>query len=322
MTTFRTYRRSDLAALVEAWNCSWEHCSFSAGTDFVPLTESDLLGRALDQPCFDPEGLLVAAQGDRISGFIHFGPVTNFWYQLSERRVVHDQGQIHAIVVPPSEPGLARDLLAAAADHLARRGARRLLLWPSWVQCTQPFYNGIAGAYEDPGLSCERPDLLAAAADQGFQPLARYATPELPLSPDRVSSLRREAQRLWDPLSGFALSVDTREVSSPFFPPRRMVRLACGLEVVATTAYGLWEEYTRAHGRRVYGITGVHVAPTWRGLGLGKLIVILALDAALAEGAEALHLHVYQDNKPAWNLYHRALGFQPRHEWATLLRKL
>jgi ribosomal protein S18 acetylase RimI-like enzyme len=57
-------------------------------------------------------------------------------------------------------------------------------------------------------------------------------------------------------------------------------------------------------------------------MGLGKLVMVLAMEAAAREGAQAIHLHVYRDNKPAWNLYHRALGFQPKYTWVTLAKEL
>ena len=87
-------------------------------------------------------------------------------------------------------------------------------------------------------------------------------------------------------------------------------------------AYGPWEEYTRQYRRKLFGITSVQVDPAWRGRGLGKLVMILATEAAREAGAEALHLHVYRANEAAWNLYHRALGFRPKWRWVTLAKDL
>jgi ribosomal protein S18 acetylase RimI-like enzyme len=85
-------------------------------------------------------------------------------------------------------------------------------------------------------------------------------------------------------------------------------------------AYGPWEEYIRQYRRQLFGITSVQVAPRWRGKGLGKLILIRALEAAVEAGAEAAHLHVWRENKVAWDLYHRAVGFRPKHTWVTLVK--
>jgi len=314
VTALRAYEASDLPGVVQAWNRA-----LAGGANFFPLTEDCFQARVARQPSFSPQGLLVAAQGDQVTGFVHFGPATNFWFDLAERQVTPGEGLIWALVAPPSDRPLAGDLLGAAMLRLREAGARRILLYPSWVQCTQPFYNGIAGGYEMPGISASREEALALAADQGFEPIAEYGTPEFDLSDgDRLAALRAEAVRIRLRMRDTGLEPRFREVTSAFFPPRRAAVLVRGTETIATTAYGLWGEYAQAHGRRLYGITGVHVATHWRGLGLGKLIVTLALEAALAEGAEALHLHVYRANAPAWNLYHRAVGFQPRHTWLTL----
>lgn len=318
MAELRAYRRSDLPGLAEVWN----EC-YAGGPNFVRVGEAGLRARVTDQPSFDPERLLVAANGEHILGFVHFGPRTSFWFRRADRSVDPTEGQIYVVVTRGPDPPLARDLLATAVARLAQAGARRALLGPSWVYGTQPFYNGIAGAYEFPGLTAERPELLDLAAEAGFSPLAEYATPELDLSDqEHLAALRAEAVALWRRARDWGLRQRPRPLISPFFPDRDSVELLRGSEIVATAAYGLWEEYARAYGRRLFGITSVQVAQHWRGRGLGKLIVIGAMEAAIEARAEALHLHVWRDNQVAWNLYHRALGFQPKHTWVTLARSL
>ena len=94
------------------------------------------------------------------------------------------------------------------------------------------------------------------------------------------------------------------------------------LETIAMTALGPWPEYAREYGRRLFGLTNVQVSPRWRGKGLGKLVVIQAIEAAREAGADGVHLHVWKDNRVAWDLYHRALGFRSRYTWVTLARTL
>lgn len=318
MRRLRAYRQDDLPALVDCWNRA-----FAGGPNFTTLTEKDFLDRVDRQPSFDPEGLLMAVDGERAAGFVHFGPFTNSWYSLPERRAGPEEGQVWALVAPGSDRPLMEALLEAALERLSKAGASRVFFYPSWVQCTQPFYNCIAGAYEMPGLSSGRVELLALLAENGFEPIADYATPELDLL-DRahLSKLREESARIRQRMEGTGIRPQLREVTSAFFPPRRVIELVWGLETIAMTAFGPWEEYAREYKRQLYGITGVQVTRAWRGMGLGRLIMILAMEAAIKEGAEGLHLHVYQDNRPAWNLYHRALGFQPKFTWLTLAKQL
>jgi len=117
-------------------------------------------------------------------------------------------------------------------------------------------------------------------------------------------------------------AVRVRTLRPTFFLGRRAVTLRRGPDVIAITAYGLWEEYARQYGRSMFGLTSVQVDPAWRGRGLSELVMLLAGQAAREAGAEALHLHVYRANAPAWNLYHQALGFQPKWRWVTLGKEM
>jgi ribosomal protein S18 acetylase RimI-like enzyme len=318
VTALHTYRSDDVAAMAEVWNEA-----FAGGPNFVRLQPADLRRRVIDQPAFDAKGVLVAARGDRTLGFVHFGPRTNHWSRHSERAVDRSEGHIYALVAPESERALSGDLLAAAVEGLHKAGARRVLLGPSWVHGTQPFYNGIAGAYEMPGISARRRGLLELASEHDFKPTAEYGTPELDLLDGECGArLTADAEPLWERAREWGLHRTERHVRSDLFPPRTLVELGRGHQTIAMTAYGLWPEYEREYGRRLFGLTNVQVAADWRGRGIGKLVVICALEAALKAGAEAAHLHVWRENAPAWNLYHRALGFQPRYTWLTLAKEV
>jgi ribosomal protein S18 acetylase RimI-like enzyme len=187
----------------------------------------------------------------------------------------------------------------------------------------QPFYNGIAGGYELPGLSVTREALVTLAEARGYRQVAEYGTPELDLSgDDPLHRLADATRELRAKASRWGLRAISRQLEQRYFPRRTFVELVHGWETVATTAYGLWPEYLRHCRRRLHGLTSVQVAAGWRGRGLGKLIVIEAMEAAKRDGAEGVHLHVWRGNETAWNLYHRALGFQPRHRWITMEKRL
>ncbi len=318
MTELQTYRKHYLPGLAETWNRT-----FAGAPNFVHLRPADLLRRVVNQPSFHPTNLLLASHGEGVRGFVHFGPRTNSWSSPSEPRLDPAEGQIYVVVAPESDRPLMRDLLAAGVDRLAQAGARRVLLGPSWVYGAQPFYNGIAGGYEFPGLGLTRQSLLDIAAETGFAPVAEYGTPEIDFSDrEHLSSLRALARKLWRRARECGLRLHIRPLVPCFFSERDSVQLLRGSERVAVTAHGPWPEYAREYARRLFGITSVHVAPRWRGRGLGKLIVIRAMEAAIQAGAQGVHLHVWRDNDAAWNLYHRALGFRPKHSWVTLAKRL
>jgi ribosomal protein S18 acetylase RimI-like enzyme len=295
--------------------------SLASGSNFVRLAEADIGRRVTDQPSFDPSGLMLALRKEKVVGFVHFGFRTNAWFGLSERQIDYGEGHVYALVAPPGDRSLLETLLERALSALSKEGARRVLLSPSWLHGSQPFYNGIAGAYETPGLDATRREVRELASAWGFSPIAEYGTPELDLA-DRahVRELGEQAAALWERAREWGLERYEHPADSAFFPGRRAVELARGRETVATAAYGPWEEYSREYGRRMFGITGVEVAPRWRRRSLGKLVMIMALEAAAGAGAERAHLHVFRQNKPAWELYHRALGFRPTFTWLTLAK--
>jgi len=310
----RGYRVGDLPGLAEAWN----DC-FAGEPNFVKVDDSDLRRCAFDQASFDPSGVLVATSRSRAIGFVHFGPRINLWPEPRKR----EEAQIYVVVAPKSEGSLVRELLDAGEARPREAGARRVVLGPSWVYGAQPYYNGIAGAYEIPGLSPTRETLMEAARESGYGIAAEYGTPEVDFSNrEHLASLESMAQDLRERARTWGMKRRVRSIESSFFPGRRLAEFCRGGEIVATTAYGPWLEYAREYGRRLYGLTSVQVHPRWRGKGLGKLIVIEAIMAAREEGADGVHLHVWRENEAAWNLYHCALGFRPKCSWVTLEKQV
>ena len=318
MVELQSLRAGHLPALVEVWN----RC-FAGGPNYVAVTEEDFLRRVTSAVGFRPERLLLAVQADRVLGFVHFGPRLELWEDADTHRERPEEGQIYALVAPRSERSLQQALLDEAVTRLADGGASRLLLSPSWVFGSQPMYNGLAGAYEIPGLSDTRHELMELATEAGFTQVAEYGTPELDLSDTaHLEALSAEGRRLRERARDWGLEERVRTLRPTFFSGRRAVILMRGPDVIAMAAYGLWEEYARQYGRSMFGLTSVQVDPAWRGRGLSELVMLLAGQAAREAGAEALHLHVHRANAPAWNLYHQALGFQPKWKWVTLGREI
>lgn len=66
---------------------------------------------------------------------------------------------------------------------------------------------------------------------------------------------------------------------------------------------GMWHVLDEAH------ICTLAVAPKWRRRGLGELLVLAALERAVARGATAVHLEYRARNRPAARLYNK-LGFE------------
>ncbi len=312
------FRSTHLGGVIEVWNEA-----FAGGPNFIALTKDDFLGRVIQQPSFDPADFLVAVDAGRVVGFVHFGFRSNIWHRLRDRKLDPTEGQIYALAAAGGDSRAEEQLLDLAVSCLSQAGARRVLLGPNWVFGTQPFYNGIAGAYEIPGLSTSRASLLQVAEERGFSQVARCGTPELDLrDTEHLAALAEKREVLMEKARGWGLRERAAPLDSAFFGDRWAVLLARGFENVAMAAFGPWHEYQRERGCKMFGITSVQVAEPWRGRGLGKLVMMLAIEAAHKVGAEALHLHVWEANKAAWRLYHDALGFRPTFTWLTLAKEL
>jgi mycothiol synthase len=80
---------------------------------------ADNLGERMAEPWFDPEGLLLAFDGDRLLGF--------HWTKLHP----WGEGEVYVVGIDPAAQGggLGHTLTLAGLHHLARKGARRVHLY-------------------------------------------------------------------------------------------------------------------------------------------------------------------------------------------------
>ncbi len=151
MTELQSFRPSHLPALVALWNRV-----FAGGPNFIEITEADFVRRVTASLQFERTILLAAVVGSSVTGFVQFGPRLDLYEDIAANRY---EWQIYALVAPAAERPLLSHLLEEAMVRISAAGGRRALLYPSWVFGTQAMYNGIAGAYEYPGLSDRREEV-------------------------------------------------------------------------------------------------------------------------------------------------------------------
>src|SRR5262249_6394685 len=129
--------------LIDVWN------NALTGRSAAPLTSTSLLEHlVLAKPYFDPAGLLVALDGDRMVGFGHaaFGPNEN------ETGVCHAAGVLCMVAVRTSHrrKGVGSELLRRCEAYLQAAGARSLSagnVFPG-----NPFYFGLYGGSQSAGF--------------------------------------------------------------------------------------------------------------------------------------------------------------------------
>ena len=74
-----------------------------------------------------------------------------------------------------------------------------------------------------------------------------------------------------------------------------------------------WTIFANKNNRATGWISMTGVAPRYRGLGLGKLVVTLGMDYLFNKGANSIELEVDSSNEPALSLY-KSLGFEKQSE--------
>jgi mycothiol synthase len=111
--TIRGYRDSDAAEVLRVNAAAFAHHPEQGAMDAANLAER------MAEPWFDPAGLLVADEGDRLLGF--------HWTKQHSPEL----GEVYVVAVDPAAQGrgLGRAITAVGLDHLAGLGVRRILLY-------------------------------------------------------------------------------------------------------------------------------------------------------------------------------------------------
>jgi mycothiol synthase len=109
----RGYRDSDADEVVRVNAAAFAHHPEQGSMDAANLAER------MTQPWFDPAGLLVATDGEKLLGF--------HWTKQHSP----DVGEVYVIGIDPAAQGrgLGRQLVLAGLHHLADRGVREVLLY-------------------------------------------------------------------------------------------------------------------------------------------------------------------------------------------------
>lgn len=111
--TLRSYTPADAAALLAVNAAAFAHHPEQGGLDAAGLAAR------MAEDWFDPAGLILAVEGDRVLGF--------HW----TKRHAGDVGEVYVIGVDPAAQGrgLGRRLLAAGLDRMVETGCRRAILY-------------------------------------------------------------------------------------------------------------------------------------------------------------------------------------------------
>ena len=302
---YRHFRNSDPPALVEVW----QSCAGRAGLG--PRIDVEIFEQfVLAKTYFDPEGLILACNGDEVLGFAH----AVFGANDAEDGISTDLGTTAVLMVRPNgdEAELAAGLLKQSEAYLCRRGAK--VIYGGGIRPLNGFYLGLYGGSELPGVL--EADTLAQHAflSHGYREI------------DRTLRFRRD-------LSNFEAVVDRRQmqvrrqmvVEVVVDPPPRSWWDACTLGIfdgvrfalvprtggspVATVLFRRMELMpTTLHPPSV-GLMEVWVEESARRRGLAIFLLSEAFRQFVRDGTREVEVQAMQHNLAAQALY-RKIGFQ------------
>lgn len=184
MATYRTFRNIDpptIAAL-------WQRRAGQPGL-WQPVSPDLLEQLVFSRLYFDPAGLTLAFDGERPVGFAHAG----FGPNAELTAIDAEQGVTCLVMIEPGadEATVADGLLERSEAYLRGRGAK--VLYGGGLAPISPFYLGLYGGCELPGVLDSDTVARAALAARGYE------------EAERIVVVRRE-------LSGFEAHIDRQQM--------------------------------------------------------------------------------------------------------------
>lgn len=317
MVAYRTFRNSDPPRILELWNSS------ETARGFARLSGCDTLERyVFSKPYFDRAGLILAEDGGRIVGFGHFG----FGCDESFSHVDPTHGTVCMLLVHQSHrrQGIGSKLLELGQAYLRDQGT--MFQYAGALHPINPFYLGIYGGSESPGILESDAEMTAFVRHRGYEPIdtcwafQRTLQDLSTVDDKRVPLLRREVDILVEP-----------------WPTPPSWWHACTMGPMISLRYEMVERTTRvpighawawemdAFGLRwrfpAVGITNFHIEESRRRHGFATLLLQGILKHLYDQRVGIVEIQTMESNSAARGLYQK-FGF--RHVdtgHAYLLRK-
>jgi len=302
LITYRPFRNSDPPRLAAIWRAR-----LNVQGLLQPMTGSILDQIVFAKPYFDRHGLIVAEDNGQVVGFAHaaFGP------NESESDLSTELGVICLVMVAPraDRDEIGNELVRRCEQYLRERGSK--ILYAGCIRPLTPFYWGLYGGSEMPGVLDSDAESQQLFARNGYQEI------------DRVVILRRE-------LSSFRPIVDRHQLQV-----RRTTKLVRSLEpraktwwegctqgllsrtkfeleqagkVVASAMYWDLEPFASSWGVRAHGLIDVDVAADHRRQGLATFLLGESFRELFQQGITLIEAQTMRQNAAAHALY-KKLGF-------------
>ena len=303
MVECRSFRNSDPPHLVRIWEDARENKPF-----IRKLTVELLDELVFSKPYFDPAGLIVAVADQQPVGFAHagFGPSEDL------SRLDPRCGVISMVAVQhrPDQASISAQLLQRGEQYLHERGAEKIYALGNGQ--ISPFYTGLYGGSDLPGVLVSDAARLAIFRDQGYHEVDQVYVYRRDLAGfrpkvDRVQLQLRRTMTV-EVVTDVAPSSWWEACTKSFYEQiRAQMRPKVGGPCVATAIFWNMESLAAAWGSRSLGLGQIQIGPQNERPELAHVLVGEALKQLNAKGFTSVDGQASQDDKDSQRVFD-ALG--------------
>ncbi len=287
-----------------------------------PMSVPVLDRLVLSKPYFDRLGLIVATDDDRPVGFVHAG----FGATADQSDISTERGVTCMLqVIPhPQRELISKELLTQSEDYLIRRGAKTL--YGGCIEPVNPYYLGLYGGSEMPGVLASHSELLGLFLSGGYREIERTvimhrATAGFRPLIDRKQMLVRKSYRVdttpdppaetwWE-----ACTIgQTERIRFELLPKTG------GVPVAVATFWDI-EPLASSWGVRAMGLMRMATSEQLRREGLGTFLLGESVRQLQSQGIAQIELQCMQHNTAAIKMYTKH-GFQEIDQGVVLVKEV
>jgi ribosomal protein S18 acetylase RimI-like enzyme len=305
---------------VEFWNTS-----FKNHRNFFPVDEQILRQRIIekktDLESFDPRGMILAFDEQRILGMVHAGIQSEMFCKACEPGWQGGtRGYIGFIFVRPEfrKRGIGSRLWKAALEYL--KECQKVIIDG---QCLNPFYGNSEGPFtpwwgttEGISISWNDQETKSFFARRGFSPRFKAFSLEWQLEgqtesepPPRKDKWQPQLRRRFYPLLDRPAMMSLPQPEELDF--YSLIILADNVVRGYLIAYRMTEV-----SKAKYAIYEVRISKQYQGQGMGMLLVNSWLEVVKQIGGESCEVTTVPELSPGALEMYRKCGFEVAAEWA------
>ncbi|MCI0331996.1 MAG: GNAT family N-acetyltransferase [Planctomycetes bacterium] len=303
MYHFRPFRNADPPLIAEIWRDQPPQRGL-----MQLVTPAILEQLVFSKPYFDPQGLVLAFDGDSVVGFVHAG------FGANDEQTDFDtsMGTTYQLMLRADNRNeeLADELLRRAEDYLRDRGAK--VLYGGGIRPFNAFYLGLYGGSELPGVLVSDPVLGAACLRNGYHEIDRVQILQLELARFRppVTRSQRQLRRELSSRENYCPPAQSRWEAYTIgdFERLRFSLTAANGPSLAQVDFWDIEPLSTYRGVATAGMFDLRVTDERRRHGLATFLLAGAFERLRNRGIVLVEAQTMQHNAPALALYAK-LGF-------------